>query len=183
MKRKKRERSILEKEKKHYSPLSQLKPEEIGRIEQVKELLLPLQEKYNLTHDEIASLLKEKTALPLSILNQKLTPLESIVKYLKEEKKCSLKEIANILGRDERNIWHIYDQARKKHAERFILKKDALWIPLSIFSKTRLSALEAIVVYLKEETSLNYHEIALLLKRDDRTVWTVYQRARKKNAK
>ena len=183
MKRKKRERSILEKEKKHYSPLSQLKPEEIGRIEQVKELLLPIQEKYSLTHDEITGLLKEETAFPLSILNQKLTILESIVKYLKEEKKCSLREISHLINRDERNIWHIYDQARRKHAERFILKKEAFWIPLSIFSKTRLSALEALVAYLKEEFSLNYHEIALLLKRDDRTVWTVYQRARKKNVK
>ena len=52
-------------------------------------------------------------------------------------------------------------------------------IPVSCFTPS-LTILESVVVYLKERWLLNYHQIALLLKRDDRTIWTVYQRAKKK---
>jgi DNA-binding CsgD family transcriptional regulator len=34
--------------------------------------------------------------------------------------------------------------------------------------------------YLKEERHLSFHEIALILNRDDRTVWTCWHRAKKK---
>ena len=53
-------------------------------------------------------------------------------------------------------------------------------IPSYIFKDRKLSVLEAIVKYLKEERQLSYHEIAVLLKRDDRTIWTVYNRVKKK---
>ncbi|GAF99559.1 unnamed protein product, partial [marine sediment metagenome] len=54
-------------------------------------------------------------------------------------------------------------------------------IPSYIFKDRTLSVLEAIVKYLKEERMLSYHEIAVLLKRDDRTIWTVYNRVKKKH--
>ena len=53
-------------------------------------------------------------------------------------------------------------------------------IPVSIFRKEKLSPFEAIVKYLKEEKKLNYHQIGALLNRDERNIWTVYSRARKK---
>jgi transcriptional regulatory protein LevR len=53
-------------------------------------------------------------------------------------------------------------------------------IPTSIFRDRSLSVLEAVVEYLKEHHNLNYHQIARLLNRDERTVWTVYSRAKKK---
>ncbi len=56
-------------------------------------------------------------------------------------------------------------------------------IPSYIFLDRSLSVLEVIVKYLKEKKSLTYHEIAVLLNRDDRTIWTVYQRVKKKHAK
>ena len=104
----------------------------------------------------------------------------SIVKYLKEEKKLSLRKIAQVTGRDERNIWNIYNISKKRYPERFSFKKVKFWIPVSIFSQPKLSALESIAAYLKEELSLTYHKIAILIKRDDRTIWTVYNRAKKK---
>jgi hypothetical protein len=52
-------------------------------------------------------------------------------------------------------------------------------IPTKIFHDRTLSVLEAIVSYLKEK-QMTYHEIAILLNRNDRTIWTVYDRARKK---
>lgn len=53
-------------------------------------------------------------------------------------------------------------------------------IPVSILKDRSLSALEAISEYLKETLNMNYHEIAVLMNRDDRTIWTVYDRAKKK---
>ncbi|MBU4284112.1 MAG: hypothetical protein KJ968_03325 [Nanoarchaeota archaeon] len=153
------------------------------QFEKVKELLLPIKKKYKINLNELLTIIKEQVFFPVSVLNKKLTILESVVKYLKEEKEFSLRKISEVIGRDERNIWHIYNRTRKKYPKKFVIKKTKFWIPVEIFSDKKLSALEAIVSYLKEEFSLTYHEIALLLKRDDRTVWTVYQRARKKNAK
>jgi hypothetical protein len=56
-------------------------------------------------------------------------------------------------------------------------------IPSVIFRDRSLKVLEILVEYLKEHQNMTYHEIAVLLNRDDRTVWTVYNRAKKKRAK
>jgi len=59
-------------------------------------------------------------------------------------------------------------------------RKNALEIPSYIFTDRTLKPLEAIVEFLKEKKKLSYHEIALLLNRNDRTIWTVYDRSKKK---
>ncbi|MCX6707807.1 MAG: hypothetical protein NT001_06775, partial [Candidatus Woesearchaeota archaeon] len=57
-------------------------------------------------------------------------------------------------------------------------------IPSMIFRDRTVKVLEAMVEYMKNELGLTYHDIAKLLNRDDRTIWTVYSRAKKKrNAK
>ena len=56
----------------------------------------------------------------------------------------------------------------------------ALNIPSNVFRDRSLSVLEVLVEYLKEKQQLSYHEIAELLNRDDRTIWTVYYRAKQK---
>jgi hypothetical protein len=66
----------------------------------------------------------------------------------------------------------------KKRADS--IKKEEILIPSSIFIDRKLSVLEILVEYLKEKRNLNYHQIASLLNRDDRTIWTVYNRAKKK---
>jgi predicted transcriptional regulator len=53
-------------------------------------------------------------------------------------------------------------------------------VPLSVLTDRKLSILEVIVEYLHEKKSLSFHEIAVLTKRDDRTIWTCYNRAKKK---
>lgn len=53
-------------------------------------------------------------------------------------------------------------------------------IPSSILKDRSLSVLEAIVEYLREEKGLTFHRIAVLLNRDDRTIWTAYRRAKEK---
>ncbi len=56
-------------------------------------------------------------------------------------------------------------------------------IPSLVLRDRRISVLEAIVEYLKDEKKLSYHEIAVMLNRDDRTIWTCYNRARSKRKK
>jgi DNA-binding NarL/FixJ family response regulator len=64
-----------------------------------------------------------------------------------------------------------------------VVEKSSLALPTSIFKNRELSVLEAITVYLKDEKGLTYAQIARLLNRNDRTVWTSYQRAMKKLSK
>ena len=53
-------------------------------------------------------------------------------------------------------------------------------VPTFVFKDRTIAALEAIVVYLKDNQGLTYAQIAKLLNRDDRTIWTTYARAKKK---
>lgn len=59
------------------------------------------------------------------------------------------------------------------------LKKE-ISIPVAIFDDRRLGVLECLVRYLREKTKLRNSEIAKILNRDDRTIWTVYNRVKQK---
>ena len=58
-------------------------------------------------------------------------------------------------------------------------KKEEIVLPASIFNE-KLGMLEAASLYLKDELSLSFNEIAKLLKRDYKTIWTSYTKAKKK---
>jgi hypothetical protein len=53
-------------------------------------------------------------------------------------------------------------------------------IPSNIFVDRSISVLEAVTEYLKEQRNMSYHEIGILLNRDERTIWTCYNRTLKK---
>lgn len=57
-----------------------------------------------------------------------------------------------------------------------------LVIPTHVLRDRKLSALEAIIEYLKEVRKMTYHEISVLLNRDERNIWTIYNRAKKKRS-
>lgn len=122
---------------------------------------------------------KNKKNIPLCVFSTELSSLETIVKYLKENLKVDFKEISIVLGRSVKTLWQAYASSKKKYP--FSLRADdfSLTIPISLFKDRRLSVLEHIVFYLKE-SDMKFSEIARALKRNPRTVWTVYQRARKK---
>ena len=152
------------------------------KFEEIKEALSPLASKHGIGVLELLSFVKDHAFFPNTIFSRKLTVLESVVKHLKE-KGLALRRISQLIGRDERNIWNISMQAARKHPRPFAPGDARFWIPVSVIADTPLSALECVVCHLKEEFPLTYHEIAVLMERDDRTIWTVYQRARRKNAK
>lgn len=145
-------------------------------------VLNSLKEKYNLDKniDIILSEKKEnKDFLPCSIFHNNLGIFESIVKFLYENKKLSFKEISLITKRSQNNISVSYKNSKKKYFSDFNIDYSEK-IPLNIFSK-KYTCFESICLYLKQ--SHNYHEIAVLLDRDDRTIWTTYQRAINKGGK
>jgi len=85
-----------------------------------------------------------------------------------------------LLNRDNRTIWATYNNAIKKKKEKLIVKESKFFIPVSILAERKLSVLGAIVSYLKDNFNLRYSEIAALLNRDERNMWTAYNRAKKK---
>jgi len=59
-------------------------------------------------------------------------------------------------------------------------RREYIDIPSFVFKDRTLSVLEVMVEYLRDNKKMRFHEIALIINRDDRTVWTVYRRAKLK---
>lgn len=150
------------------------------RFRFVKYLVEQLEKDYSLKEEEILSLFTKRILIPVYIFNKHLSSLEAIVKYLKEELDLSFVKIAELLNRDSRTIWTSYDKARKKYPHKFVAEDMNYFIPLDIFRNREIAVLENIVVYLKENYNLNFKNIGLVLHRNEKTVWTVYNRAMKK---
>jgi len=144
-----------------------------------------LKEKYALDYKEIFNLIQEiqvqkEITIPLSIFEANLSPLESVCKYLKEEFNLNYTKIALLLNRNNRTIWTTYNNAAIKIKEKLPAKESKFYIPISVFKNRNLSVLESLVSYLKDDLNLRYRDIAILLRRDERNIWTVYNRSKKK---
>jgi hypothetical protein len=156
--------------------------EKVRQINLLRELdsLVDKIEKEGYSRKEILKIIEKKEAvIPYSIFsNEKLSPLETITKYLRENLGYKYAEIANLLGRNPLPIGITYRNAVHKMKEGLdISSKEG--IPASIINNKELSVFESIVYYLKKK-DLKFSEIAKILNRDDRTIWTVYHRAVKK---
>jgi len=139
--------------------------EELDLFTRFKNTLARVQDETNLSKKEILEILEKKhdDYLPASVFgNRSLGVLETLVKYLKEELRLPLCKIARLLNRDNRTIWSSYDCARKKEPNRLKSVSSEHVVPLRIFSKRRLGALEALVMYLRDNFHLTYSEIARL---------------------
>ena len=140
------------------------------------------QMKKDISHIQIEE--EESLKIPISIFSDnELGTLECIVKYLRENRDLSFREIASLLFRDNKLIWTVYNKAYLKHRRKIRVKKGVYFLPTEIFSQKKLGVLEICVVYLKEEAGLKYSEIGMCMNRDQRTVWTCYDRACKKMRK
>jgi len=149
-------------------------------LERIKELAHVMKQKHGLTTTSLLHLLDDKEIIiPASIFTKKLSTLESITKYFKEVQNFSYHKIGEVLNRNERNIWNTYKNATKKVPTKLSVTFSEQNIPVSIF-QNKLGILENIVLHLKDTCELSYHNIALLLKRDDRTIWSTYQTAVRK---
>ncbi len=116
--------------------------------------------------------------IPLSIFNPHLGALESIVKYMREELSLDYASIARIMHRNEGPIGVTYRRAKAKH-DRTLSITSAEHIPFDLFSNQKLSVFENIAYYLAKQGH-DWHDIAMILHRNDKTVWTVLDRAKRK---
>lgn len=119
---------------------------------------------------------QDEIYLPVTIFQNDFTPLQTVIKYLKENLDLPNRKIAQLLNRDMKAIWAAYRDVKKKS---LVVKETQLQIPLSIFKDNRLSIAESLASFLKQ-LDLKYSEIARLLNKDQRTIWTLCARARAK---
>ena len=124
-------------------------------------------------------MMQKDEKIPLSIFQNDMGPLEAVVKFLKEEKNISITRISRMLNRSDKTIWATYSKVKDHDLK---ISQSRYYIPVSLLAKKKLSILESIVYHLKISENLGFHQIAILLHRDDRTVWTVYSRAVSKNS-
>ncbi len=154
----------------------------LDTLNYLKEQGITPQEIIELVNKILKVPVKEEIKVPISVFkNDYLSSLENIVKYLRENLLLSFKQIASLTNRNEIALAVTYRNAKRKLAEKFVITEISPYsIPPTILQDRNLSVLENVVAYLKDTFGLNYHSIAVLLNRDDRTIWTVYQRAKKK---
>ncbi|MBW6442744.1 hypothetical protein K0A97_03125, partial [Patescibacteria group bacterium] len=161
--------------------LDELKEEySLGKKEIIDILIEKLSKKYGFGKKDILKLIEQEKNIPSTIFSKELGALESLVGYMKENLNMSYKEISNILQRNERTIWTAYKKAKEKQLTSIKKKRDkGFLIPLSIFKNKKLTILESVILYMKQK-GLKFIEIAELLERDQRNIWTVYTKAKEK---
>ena len=147
---------------------------------QAEDLVKILLDKGLLKSSDLAKALleMEQTLIPVSIFATELSPLESIVRYMREELNFSVKKVRKTLQKSSSAVNLALRNGQKK---KFNFEKSKYKIPIENFTQDKgLSILEIVVSYLKEQ-DLGVTEIGSILNRDPRTVWTIGDRARRKN--
>jgi hypothetical protein len=144
---------------------------------------LNIKKKYNLEDKKLKIILTDKDEnknfIPSSIYSIDLGIFEGTVKFLHENRHLAFKDISEIMQKSQSNVIVTYRKTQKKSPKPFSKINYNYKINLSIFSK-RLTCFESVCIYLKEIYHFNYHKIGKILDRDERTIWTVYHRAKKK---
>ena len=143
---------------------------------------LSQEEKIELLFSLVMSLKEKKDSdlIPVSIFdNEKLSILEALVKYMKENLRLRHVAIGTILRRSDKTIWATYSKSRKKMPSAFSSIASDINVPIASLSDRRFTIFESLVLYLKDKNFTN-HQVASMLHRDDRTIWSIYDRAKKK---
>ena len=148
--------------------------------------LLNIQERDGLTPQDLIRILESRTydqnSIPLCIFNNDLSSFESITKYLRENCNLKLKDIGILLSRSPFTISSSYRSAKEKHPQRLSIITSRYDIPTELFADRSLSVLETIVHHLSS-SGMRKSAIARHLSLDQRTVWTVSSRIKKKLSK
>ncbi len=148
------------------------------KIELVSYFINELKRLHDVTEQEIIG--KKEVSIPVGVFaNDFLSSLEAIVKYLKEELKLKFSKIGKLLNRSNKTIWATYHKAIKKMPSSFGAVSREIMIPVSAIANRSYSTLESVVGFIKDLDYSN-HDVALMLHLDDRTIWTVYDRVKKK---
>lgn len=119
--------------------------------------------------------------VPVEAFAQGNSPAEAVVAYLKDHCGLHFCEIARLLNRDQRGIWGTYHRAKRKVPENVPLPdSSAYMVPVSRLFNRSCSILEHVVMFLKDDRQVGVSTICRLLNKKPSTVWTAYQRGRRK---
>lgn len=149
-------------------------------FEEFKALLNMLIDKHDVSGFELVELAKREIGIPATVFSKNLSPLEGVTKYLHENLRLSFNEIGALLNRSPKTVWQAYKFGLKKLPASLLVKVSPYYIPYSVLSNRKFSILEGAVKHLHEHYKLRFSQIADLIYRDDRTIWTVYSRVKKK---
>jgi len=131
-----------------------------------------------LSSDEKVGKAEEDIEIPLGLFKiANVGAAEILSKYLKDEKGFRFSEIEKLINRNQKTVALNYNNCSVKGKKIKVEKGEV--VPLRIFSDRRLSVLESVVYYLKNQGRKNF-EIAQMLDKDQRNIWTLYSRAVKK---
>jgi hypothetical protein len=154
----------------------------LSREERAEILAVQLKENGLLSCETLKKILGKEFIPLLVFRTNKLAPLEALVKYLKEELSLSYHEIAVLTARNDRTIWKTYKNASKKE-EKNDYSASEIFIPAEVFASRKLSILESLISHLIEKKKLRMPKIASIIGKDNRMLWTIYARAKKKRNK
>ncbi|MBI1935262.1 hypothetical protein HYS31_02375 [Candidatus Woesearchaeota archaeon] len=140
-------------------------------------LIKELKRLHNISEQEIIG--KKEIMIPIGVFGNELSSLEAIVKYLKENERLKFSKIAKLLNRSNKTIWSTYHNALKKMPSPFGIVSKEILIPASAIADRSFSTLESVVGFIKDIGYSN-HEIAVMLRLDDSTIWATYDKVKKK---
>ncbi len=151
----------------------------------LKLLLDDLKENHNMPAEDALRLAthSSETSIPLSIFVQELTVLEAIIKHLHERRKQRFTDIAKTLSRSSRSIWGSYQLASKKHSAPLPIDPLSRTVPIALFTNAKVSPSQILVMTLRDQAQLRFADIARLLHRDTRTIWSMYQTGKARGAR
>jgi len=140
---------------------------------------------FSLNTSEKKEILKEvlsvkEEGIPISAFKAKLSCLEIVVRYLKDDSEMSFKEISLLLNRRLSTLYNTYNNSLKKYKSSLNVFDKSIVVPFNVFSDRKYSTLESVVAYLVS-SGYSLVKIASLLGKNYNTVKTVYRRYKIKN--
>jgi len=158
--------------------------EDFSSIQEASSLIRQISQRHGIEERFVFNLIEEPSySIPLSFFASPLPPLEALVYFLNRKFGLSIAAIAKLLERDHTTVWTTLSKAKKRTPELSVEGwPEECIISLSIFMGRDTSILESLCLHLREK-GMSYHEIAVLLKRNDRTIWTVVNRGERKQRK
>ena len=106
----------------------------------------------------------------------------------KDRKRGQFSGLDSDFGSEEKFILNVVNEMVGRLRQKYsysnqevlnLLQEEELMVPVEVFS-SGLAPAEALTKFLKEECDVNFHEISILINRNEKSVWQNYQRAIKK---
>lgn len=161
--------------------LAMLPKEDLVRLQ--TRIMEFLSQKYSLTASDVLQLRpggELNIFIPITVFGTELSPSESITKFLKEKHNLTFSQIAEMIGKETSSVWSSYKRTQIKVSGDFAFEDSDVKVPINAFAVPDLSILEALVLYVVDTKKLKISQVSSFVKKNKSTLWTAYNRAKKK---